>query len=116
VPQPRLIDRSHTKDKKSDMAELFWEFQQYELSEASEGIGEVYSGLVNEMQNQGWKGVQHQQDVHGYKQGADLFAVVFLPIAGRKFWQGVAVGDAGSPRAQVAESAGLVAVGLQFGD
>jgi hypothetical protein len=75
------------------MAELYWDFQQYELSEASEGIGEVYSGLVNEMQKQSWKGVQHQQDVHGYKQGVDLFAaVVFLPIAGRTFWQGVAVG------------------------
>ena len=75
------------------MAELYWDFQQYELSQASEGIGEVYSGLVNEMQKQGWKGVQHQQDVHGYKQGVDLFAaVVFLPIAGLKFWQGVAVG------------------------
>jgi hypothetical protein len=37
--------------------------------------------------------VQHQQDVHGYKSGIDLFAaVVFLYIGGRSFWQVIAVG------------------------
>lgn len=75
------------------MAELYWDFQHYELSEAAEGIGDVYGVLVVDMQKQGWQGVQHQQDVHGYKPGIDLFAaVVFLPVAGPTFWQGVAVG------------------------
>ena len=75
------------------MAELYWDFQHYTLSEASEGIGEVYSGLVDQMKKKGWEGVQHQQDVHGHKPSIDLFAaVVFLPVAGRTFWQGVAVG------------------------
>ena len=75
------------------MAELYWAWQHYEMSEASEDIGEVYGALAQEMQAQGWKDVQHQQDVHGYKAGIDLFAsVVFLPIGGRTFWQVIAVG------------------------
>jgi hypothetical protein len=75
------------------MAELYWAWQQYELSDAAEGIGDVYAGLAQEMQVQGWAGVQHQQDLHGYKPGVDLFAaVVFLSIGGRNFWQVIAVG------------------------
>jgi len=75
------------------MAELYWAWQQYELSEASEDIGEVYGALVQQMQAQGWADVQHQQDVHGFKPGIDLFAaVVFLSIGGRSFWQVIAVG------------------------
>jgi hypothetical protein len=75
------------------MAELYWAWQQYGLSEAAEDIGEVYSALANEMQNQGWQGVQQQADVHGYKPGIDLFAaVVFLFIGGRTFWQVIAIG------------------------
>ena len=83
------------------MAELYWDFQQYELSEASEGIGEVYSGVAGEMQQKGWEGVQHQQDLHGYKPGIDLFAaIIFLPVAGRTFWQGVAVGGGNATQQQ----------------
>jgi hypothetical protein len=75
------------------MAELYWDWQQYELSQAAEDIGEVYGALANEMQNQGWQGVEQQADVHGYKPGVDLFAaVVFLFIGGRTFWQVIAVG------------------------
>jgi hypothetical protein len=75
------------------MAELYWAWQQYELSAASEGISEVYEALVQEMLKQGWKDVQHGQDAHGYKPGIDLFAsVVFLYIGGRNFWQVIAVG------------------------
>lgn len=83
------------------MAELYWSWQQYELSEASEDIGEVYEGLVQGMQAQGWADVQHQQDVHGYKPGIDLFAaVVFLFIGGRSFWQVIAVGGGTATAAQ----------------
>lgn len=75
------------------MAELYWAWQLYELSDAAEGIGDVYDGLAQEMQEQGWADVQHQEDVHGYKPGVDLFAaVVFLYISGRNFWQVIAVG------------------------
>ena len=83
------------------MAELYWAWQQYELSEASEDIGEVYGALSQEMQRQGWADVQHQQDVHGYKPGVDLFAaVVFLYIGGRSFWQVIAVGGGTATAAQ----------------
>jgi hypothetical protein len=75
------------------MAELYWSWQQYELSAASEGIGEVYEGLAQQMGAQGWEDVQHGEDVHGYKPGIDLFAaVVFLYIGGQNFWQVIAVG------------------------
>ena len=85
------------------MAELYWAWQHYEMSEASEDIGEVYGALAQEMQAQGWKDVQHQQDVHGYKPGIDLFAsVVFLYIGGRTFWQVIAVGG-GSATAEQAQ-------------
>jgi hypothetical protein len=75
------------------MAELYWAWQQYELSEAAEDIGEVYDGVVQGMVAQGWADVQHLEDVQGYKPGIDLFAaVVFLYIGGRSFWQVIAVG------------------------
>jgi hypothetical protein len=90
-------DRPHEED----MAELFWTFQKYELSEAAESIGDVYVSLVSEMNKRGWKGVEHQQDVHGYKPGIDLFAaVVFLFIGGREFWQGIAVGGGSATQQQ----------------
>ena len=61
----------------------------------------MYNSVASEMQKQGWQGVQHQQDVHGYKPGIDLFAaVVFLPISGRGFWQGVAVGGGSATQQQ----------------
>lgn len=83
------------------MAELFWSFQGYELSAAAESIGDVYVAVANEMTNNGWKGVEHQQDVHGYKPGIDLFAaVVFLPISGNEFWQGIAVGGGSATQQQ----------------
>jgi hypothetical protein len=83
------------------MAELFWTFKEYGLSSAAEGINDVYSAIVNEMKNAGWKGVEHQQDVHGYKPGIDLFAaIVFLPISGHQFWQGIAVGGGNATQQQ----------------
>jgi len=83
------------------MAELYWSWQQYGLSEAADNIGEVYDALMQQMEKQGWKDVQHQQDVHGYKPGIDLFAaVVFLPISGRSFWQVIAVGGGNATAAQ----------------
>ena len=57
------------------MAELYWAWQKYDLSEAAENIGDVYGALAQEMQRQGWSGVQHQEDVHGFKSGIDLFAI-----------------------------------------
>ena len=71
------------------MAELYWAWQQYEMSPAAEDIGDVYEGLSQAMQQNGWQGVQHQADVHGYKPGIDLFAaVVFLEIGtSTTFWQ-----------------------------
>lgn len=85
------------------MAELYWAWQQYELPEAAEDIGEVYGGVVQGMVAQGWAGVQQQEDVHGYKPGIDLFAaVVFLYIGGRSFWQVIAVGG-GSATAEQAQ-------------
>ncbi|HKP40671.1 hypothetical protein [Mycobacterium sp.] len=83
------------------MAELFWTFQKYQLSAAAEGIGDVYAALVSQMKKKGWKGVEHQQDVHGYKPGIDLFAaVVFLRISGSQFWQGIAVGGGNATQQQ----------------
>jgi hypothetical protein len=83
------------------MAELYWAWQKYDLSEAAENIGDVYGALAQEMQRQGWSGVQHQEDVHGFKSGIDLFAaVVFLYIGGRSFWQVIAVGGGNATGAQ----------------
>jgi hypothetical protein len=85
------------------MAELYWAWQQYELPDAAEDIGEVYGALVQGMQAQGWAGVQQQEDVHGYMPGVDLFAaVVFLFIGGRSFWQVISVGG-GSGTAEQAQ-------------
>ena len=85
------------------MAELFWAAQGYEMSAAAENIGDVYNALAATMTQQGWEGVQHQQDVHGFKPGIDLFsAIMFLPIQGDNFWQVIAVGG-GSATAQQAE-------------
>jgi len=83
------------------MAELYWAWQKYDLSEAAENIGDVYGALAQEMQRQGWSRVQHQEDVHGFKSGIDLFAaVVFLYIGGRSFWQVSAVGGGNATGAQ----------------
>jgi hypothetical protein len=84
------------------MAELYWNWKTFELSEAADDIGEMYDGLVQQMQLAGWQDVQHQEDVHGYKPGIDLFAaVLYLPIAGRQFWQIIAVGgDANEQQSQ----------------
>lgn len=83
------------------MAELYWAWQQYEMSPAAEDIGDVYDALAGTMQEQGWQGVQHQEDVHGYKPGVDLFAaVVFLYIGGTTFWQVVAVGGGSATEQQ----------------
>jgi len=84
------------------MAELYWNWKTFELSAAADDIGEMYDGIVQQMQQAGWQDVQHQEDVHGYKRGIDLFAaVLYLPIAGREFWQIIAVGgDATGQQAQ----------------
>ena len=106
------------------MAELFWKWEQYQLpeniaQEIGEGlfggppptpaanIGQVMDALANTMQNQGWQGVQHQQDVHGVKPGIDLFAAVtFLPITGNTFWQAVAVGGGTASQQQAQQELG----------
>jgi hypothetical protein len=84
------------------MAELYWEFQQYEMSAAAEDIGDVYGALSSAMGQNGWEGVQHQGDVHGYKPGIDLFAAIaFLEIGtGTTFWQAIAVGGGMATQAQ----------------
>src|SRR5258705_10203970 len=83
------------------MAELYWAWQKYGLSEAAENIGDVYGALAQEMQRQGWSGVQHQEDVHGFKSGIDLFAaVVFLYIGGGSLLPGIAVGGGEAPGGQ----------------
>ncbi len=83
------------------MAELYWDWAQYELSAASENIGEVYSAVGNQMQQNGWQGVQHGADLHGFKPGIDLFAaVVFLFIGNRSFWRVIAVGGGSATAAQ----------------
>ena len=89
------------------MAELYWDWQQYELPQAAEDIGDVYGALASAMQDQGWQGVQQQADVHGYKSGIDLFAaVVFLFIGGRAFWQVVAVGGGSATEQQAQQELG----------
>jgi hypothetical protein len=75
------------------MAELHWNFEKYDLSDAAEDIGEVKSGLATIMETKGWHGVRAAEDVHGYKPGVDLYAAVaFLYIGGRRFWEVVAMG------------------------
>jgi hypothetical protein len=85
-----------------DGAELYWAWQQYEIAPPVEDIGDVYDGLASAMQDQGWAGVQHQEDVHGYKPGIDLFAaVLFLPVGGQNIWGLISVGgDATAEQAQ----------------
>jgi hypothetical protein len=83
------------------MAGLYWAGQQHYVPDGVD-IDQIYSGLVTAMQDQGWAGVQHQADVHGYKPGIDLFAaIVFLNIGGQHFWGVIAVGgDAPADQAQ----------------
>jgi hypothetical protein len=83
------------------MAGLYWAGQQHQVPDGAD-IDEIYQNLVIEMQYRGWAGVQHQEDVHGYKPGIDLFAaVVFLNIGGQNFWGVIAVGgDAPADQAQ----------------
>jgi hypothetical protein len=85
------------------MAELYLSWKQYEMpTDAGGNISTVYDRLVDVMKEQGWAGVQHQEDVHGYQPGIDLFAaIVFLYIGGQNFWQVIAVGgDATAEQAQ----------------
>lgn len=101
------------------MAELYWQSTPYVLSPAAEGIGDVYTVCVSSMEQLGYKGVQHQQDVHGYKPGIDLFAAIqFLPNGGgSKFWQVIAVGGGSATSAQaeaeIAQLAKMIA-GFEF--
>jgi|ERR1700722_8774018 len=83
------------------MAELYWAWTPYQLSDAAEDIGDVYEGLQQAMEQHGWTDVQIAEDIHGYKPGIDLFAaVVFLFCGGRTFWQVISVGgDATSSQA-----------------
>jgi hypothetical protein len=84
------------------MAELYWRSTPYALSPAAEAIGYVYDACVQGMEQLGYKGVQHQQDIHGYKPGIDLFAAIqFLPNGGGpQFWQVIAVGGGSATAAQ----------------
>jgi hypothetical protein len=74
-------------------AELYWAWQQFVMP-VGDDIGELYAGIASGMQEQGWAGVQQQQDdVIGYKPGIDLFAAIaFLYNGGQNFWQVIAVG------------------------
>ncbi|MBW8805331.1 MAG: hypothetical protein JF587_16000 [Catenulisporales bacterium] len=93
------------------MAALWWSSREYELSEASEGIGEVLGGIAQGMKNGGWEGVAVGGDVHGYKPGIDFFAAVqYLPIGGRKFWQVIAVGGDGKQAQATSEIDGLQSI------
>lgn len=77
------------------MASLWWRWSQYELSEAAQDIGEVYDGITQGLTEAGYAGVQHAEDVHGFK-GDFIVAVVYLFIGGRNFWQVMACGGTGS--------------------
>ena len=68
------------------MANLWWRWNEFQLSEAAEDIGEMYGAIVEGLPGLGYTGVQHAEDVHGRK-GDFILAIVYLPIAGRNFWQ-----------------------------
>jgi hypothetical protein len=77
------------------MASLWWRWSEYTLSDAAEDIGDVYDGITQGLSNLGYTGVQHGEDVHGFK-GDFILAVVYLYIGGRNFWQVIACGGSGS--------------------
>jgi hypothetical protein len=77
------------------MAALWWDWKQFELSEAAEDIGEMYEGIAQGLERAGYTGVAKAEDVHGFK-GDFIAAVVYLFISGRTFWQVIAVGGDGS--------------------
>jgi hypothetical protein len=77
------------------MASLWWKWSKYTLSQAAENIGEVYQGISLGLTRSGYTGVQHTEDVHGFK-GDFVLAVVYLYIGGRDFWQVMSCGGSGS--------------------
>ncbi len=80
------------------MPALWWDWKQFELSEAAEDIGEMLGGVASGLKGAGYTGVAVAEDVHGFK--ADyMVAVVYLFIAGRSFWQVIAVVD--GPEAEI---------------
>ncbi len=76
------------------MASLWWRWSQFSLTQAADGIGEMYSGIARGLSGAGYTGVQQAEDVHGFK-GDFIVAVVYLPISGRNFWQVMACGGNG---------------------
>lgn len=83
--------------------ELYWSWQEYELSPAAENIGFVREALAGAMQQNGWEDVAYSEDVHGYKPGIPLVAaILFLFKSGSTYWQIIAVGGSGS-KAQALE-------------
>jgi len=81
------------------MASLFFRSSQFTLSEAADDIGEMYSAIADGLSNAGYTGVQHAEDVHGFK-GNFIVAVVYLLIGNRNFWQVIACGGNGGSEAE----------------
>ena len=71
------------------MTTLAYRADQYTLSEASEGIGEVLSAVASQLPSKGFGGVKNEGHVYATKAGCgvDLF---YLFIGNRNFWQVVA--------------------------
>ncbi len=74
------------------MAGLWWNWKEFELSPAAEGIGEMLEGIAGELERAGYTGVAVAEDVHGFKEDF-MVAVVYLSISGSNFWQVIAVVD-----------------------
>ena len=92
------------------MAGLWWQWDRYTLSEANEGIGEIYGSIANGLPNLGYAGVQHGLDVHGSK-GSDFLAVLYLYIGNRDFWQVIACSTDGTTeeaQARISEVKNLI--------
>jgi hypothetical protein len=82
------------------MPALWWNWKQFELTEAADGIGEMLEGIASGLERAGYTGVAVAEDVHGFK--ADfMVAVVYLFISGRNFWQVIAVVD--GPESEIQE-------------
>ena len=73
----------------------------YNLSAASESIGEVYDAIAPGLEKLGYTGVLRNDHVFGNKNGSVL-VVQYLLTTGRSFWQVVTVG--GDAAESVADS------------
>ena len=74
------------------MPALWWNWNQIELSEAADDIGEMLQGIASGLKRAGYTGVAVAEDVHAFKDDF-MVAVVYLFISGRSFWQLIAVVD-----------------------